>query len=65
MVDDQRVDENGVRFRFTSRILPPCLRKSRAIEDLVPCLYLKGISTSEMADALVVLRFDGSGGGGR
>ena len=47
-VDDRRVDENGVRFRFTSKILPPYLRKTKAIEDLVPWLYLKGISTGEM-----------------
>jgi len=60
-VDDRRVDENGVRFRFTSKILPPYLRKTRAIEDLVPWLYLKGISTGEMSDALVHLGFDGSG----
>ena len=42
-VDDRRVDEHGVRFRFTSKILPPYLRKTKAIEDLVPWLYLKGI----------------------
>jgi transposase-like protein len=60
-VDDRRVDENGVRFRFTSRILPRYLRKTKAIEDLVPWLYLKGISTGEMSDALVHLGFDGSG----
>ena len=47
-VDDRRVDENGVRFRFTSKILPPYLRKTQAIEDLIPWLYLKGISTGEM-----------------
>jgi putative transposase len=29
-VDDRRVDENGVRFRFTSKILPRYLRKTRA-----------------------------------
>jgi transposase-like protein len=60
-VNDRRVDENGVRFRFTSKILPPYLRKTRAIEDLVPWLYLKGISTGEMSDALVHLGFDGTG----
>jgi len=60
-VDDRRVDENGVRFRFTSKILPPYLRKTKAIEDLVPWLYLKGISSGEMPDALVHLGFDGSG----
>lgn len=60
-VDDRRLDENGVRFRFTSKILPPYLRKTQAIEDLVPWLYLKGISTGEMPDALIHLGFDGSG----
>jgi hypothetical protein len=30
-VDDRRVDENGVRFRFTSKILPPYLRKTQSI----------------------------------
>jgi putative transposase len=60
-VDDRRIDENGVRFRFTSKILPPYLRKTKAIEDLVPWLYLKGISTGEMSDALVHLGFDETG----
>jgi len=60
-VDDRRVDEHGVRFRFTSKILPRYLRKTRAIEDMVPWLYLKGISSGEMPDALVHLGFDGSG----
>ncbi len=60
-VNDRRVDENGVRFRFTSKILPPYLRKTASIEDLIPWLYLKGISTGEMSDALVHLGFDGAG----
>jgi transposase-like protein len=60
-VNDRRVDAHGVRFRFTSRILPPYLRKTQAIADLVPWLYLKGISTGEMSDALVHLGFDGTG----
>lgn len=60
-VDDRRVDANGVRFRFSSKILPPYLRRTKAIEDLVPWLYLKGISSGEMPDALIHLGFDGSG----
>ena len=60
-VNDRRVDENGVRFRFTSKILPPYLRKTQSIEDLIPWLYLKGISTGEMSDALIHLGFDGTG----
>ena len=31
--------------KFTSKILPPYLRKTKSIEELIPWLYLKGIST--------------------
>ena len=31
-VDDQRVDKNGERIRFASKILPPYLRKTKSIE---------------------------------
>ena len=60
-VNDKRVDEEGNRLRFTSKILPPYLRKSKAIEELVPWLYLKGISTSDFPEALGCLGHDGSG----
>ena len=60
-VNDRRVDEAGNRFHFTSKILPPYLRKSKAIEELVPWLYLKGISTSDFPEALACLGHDGSG----
>jgi hypothetical protein len=39
-VNDKRVDEQGNRLRFTSKILPPYLRKTKVIEELVPWLYL-------------------------
>jgi len=60
-VNNRRVDEAGNRFHFTSQILPPYLRKSKAIEELVPWLYLKGISTSDFPEALACLGHDGSG----
>lgn len=60
-VNDRRVDEQGNRFHFTSKILPPYLRKTRAIEELVPWLYLKGISTGDFPEALACLGHDGSG----
>jgi putative transposase len=60
-VNDKRVDEQGHRFRFTSKILPPYLRKTKAIEELVPWLYLKGISTGDFPEALACLGHDGSG----
>jgi putative transposase len=60
-VNDKRVDEQGNRFHFSSKILPPYLRKTKAIEELVPWLYLKGISTGDFPQALACLGHDGSG----
>jgi len=60
-VNDQRIDEHGQRMHFTSKILPPYLRKTKAIAELVPWLYLKGISTSDFPEALACLGHDGSG----
>jgi transposase-like protein len=54
-VDDRRVDGEGHRCRFTSKILPPYLRRTKSVEELIPWLYLKGISTGEMAEALEAL----------
>ncbi len=60
-VNDKRLDEQGQRIRFTSKILPPYLRKTQAIAELVPWLYLKGISSSDFPEALACLGHDGSG----
>jgi putative transposase len=43
------------RIRFTSTILPPYLRKTRSIEQLLPWLYLKGVSTGDFSEALAAL----------
>ena len=43
------VDE---RIVFSSKILPPYLRKSRSMEDLIPWLSLKGVSTGDFGEAL-------------
>jgi len=43
------------KVRFTSTILPPYLRKAKSIEELLPWLYLKGISTGDFQEALAVL----------
>lgn len=40
---------------FTSKILPPYLRKTKSIEELIPWLYLKGISTGDFSEALKAL----------
>ena len=40
---------------FCSKILPPYLRKTKSIEELIPWLYLKGISTGDFSEALAAL----------
>jgi len=40
------------RIVFSSKILPPYLRKSRSMEELIPWLYLKGVSTGDFGEAL-------------
>jgi putative transposase len=40
---------------FSSKILPPYLRKTKSLEDLIPWLYLKGISTGDFSEALAAL----------
>ena len=54
-VDDRRVDENGQRKQFVSNILPPYLRRTRSIDELIPWLYLRGISTGDFSEALKAL----------
>ena len=43
------------RIDFSSAILPPYLRKTRSMEELIPWLYLKGVSTGDFSDALAAL----------
>lgn len=47
--------DGGDKIRFTSALLPPYLRKAKSIEELLPWLYLKGISTGDFHDALAAL----------
>ena len=54
-INDKRIDENGRRMRFSSSILPPYLRRTRSIDELIPWLYLKGVSTGDFSDALEAL----------
>lgn len=41
--------------KFSSKILPPYLRKTKAVEELIPWLYLKGISSGDFSEALAAL----------
>jgi transposase-like protein len=43
------------RDKFTSSILPPYLRKAKSVEQLIPWLYLKGVSTGDFSEALEAL----------
>lgn len=43
------------RIPYSSTILPPYLRKTRSMEQLLPWLYLKGVSTGDFGDALAAL----------
>ncbi|PRX40642.1 transposase-like protein [Nonomuraea fuscirosea] len=52
-VNDKRIDEaTGERRRFSSAILPPWCRKSPAITEVLPLLYLHGLSTGDFVPAL-------------
>jgi len=42
-------------IKFTSALLPPYLRKSKSLEELIPWLYLKGVSTGDFSEALTAL----------
>jgi transposase-like protein len=47
-----RVKDRRPGERFTSQILPAYMRKSPKVENLLPVLYLKGLSTSDFKSAL-------------
>lgn len=52
-VNDRRVDETtGERHRFRSSILPPWARKSPKVSEVLPLMYLHGMSTKDFAPAL-------------
>lgn len=60
-VDDRRVGEGGERRSFKSVILPPYLRKSPKVSEVLPLLYLHGLSSGDFIPALE--EFFGSGAG--
>ncbi len=54
-VNDKRVDQQGRRQRFTSHILPPYMRRSPKVDEALPVLYLRGLSTGDFRPALEAL----------
>ena len=53
-VRQPRVDDRALEhdLRFSSQILPRYLRRVPSVDNLIPILYLKGISTGDMSEAL-------------
>lgn len=52
-VDDRRVDpDTGERLRFRSAIVPPWCRKSPKVAEVLPLMYLHGMSSGDFAPAL-------------
>ncbi|GAB1815555.1 hypothetical protein MUNTM_45930 [Mycobacterium sp. MUNTM1] len=61
-VNDKRTDpDSGERKRFSSAILPAWARKSPQVNEVLPLLYLRGLSTGDFAPALEQFLGTGSG----
>ena len=61
-VNDKRTDpESGQRMRFSSAILPPWARKTPRVSEVLPLLYLHGLSSGDFVPALG--QFLGTGAG--
>jgi transposase-like protein len=54
-VNDRRRNAQGRRQRFTSRILPPYMRRSPRVAEVLPVLYLRGLSTGDFQAAPPIL----------
>ena len=52
---DRQPDQESGPIRFKSSLLPPYLRKTKSMEELMPWLYLKGVSTGDFSEALAAL----------
>ena len=48
-------DRSSSGIKFTSQLLPPYLKRSRSVEEVLPWLYLKGVSTGDFGEALAAL----------
>ena len=50
-----RVRDRAGELKFSSSLLPPYLRRTRSLDELLPWLYLKGLSSSDFSGALTAL----------
>ena len=48
-------DRSGQGRHFTSELLPPYIKRTASVESVLPWLYLKGVSTGDMSEALAAL----------
>ncbi|UZD65692.1 IS256 family transposase [Marinobacter sp. AN1] len=48
-------DRSGSGIRFNSHLLPPYLKRARSLEELIPWLYLRGVSSGDFQEALSAL----------
>ena len=48
-------DRSGSGIHFNSQLLPPYLKRTKSIDELIPWLYLKGISTGDYTEALCAI----------
>jgi len=55
-------DRSGSGIKFNSSLVPPYLKRTKAMEEFIPWLYLKGISTGEMQPTLEALLGEGAAG---
>ena len=55
-------DRSKLGIKFNSSLLPPYLKRTKSIEELLPWLYLKGISTGDYSEALASLLGDNAKG---
>ncbi|PYS60729.1 MAG: IS256 family transposase, partial [Acidobacteria bacterium] len=62
VVKAPRARDRAGELKFRSRILPVYLRRSRSLAELLPWLYLKGLSTGDFSGALGALLGQGAPG---
>jgi len=61
-IDDRKLRAHRQTEPFTSRILPRYMRRIPSIDNLIPILYLKGISTGDFPQALSAILGEGAKG---
>ena len=55
VVEAPRVDDRRPEHRFTSTILPPYMRRSPRLNEALPVLYLRGLSSGDFEEAISAL----------